>query len=63
MTPGVITLDGEPIGTFTADGNLIMVMFNKGAADFVETLEWASEQGMSLGMMLKPDFETAQERT
>lgn len=53
--PGFVTLDGEIVGRFEIkDSQYVRITFNKGSADVRETLEFASEQGMTLGLTLAP---------
>lgn len=55
--PGLVTLNGQVVGSFELDPDeKVSITFDKGAAGVEETLEYATEHGMSLGLMLKPEF-------
>lgn len=56
--PGNVMLNDDVIGSFTIDDNdRVVIQFNKGAAGVEETLEFATEQGLVLGLAIKPVFE------
>lgn len=63
-TQGYVTIDGNIIGSFEmTDGrNIVVDLHNKRAANFEETLEFANEEGMTLALVLKTDFNDEPER-
>lgn len=58
MVRGVITLDGEDIGIFEifASG-LVQVEFTKIANNLPDVLEFASENGMTVALGLRPSYD------
>lgn len=58
MVTGIITLDGEDIGMFEifASG-LVQVEFTKIANNLPDVLEFASENGMTIALDLRPSFD------
>jgi hypothetical protein len=53
---GSVTLDGQPIGSFQVESHDLDIAFNKGETSLEETMEFATEHGMRLGLMLEPEF-------
>jgi hypothetical protein len=58
---GVVMLNDDEIGTFQVELNddneeMVTFEFHRGAAGVMETLEFASEQGLVFGLQLKPEY-------
>lgn len=54
---GTVLLNDDPVGSFELDPDeKIIITFNKGAAGVAETLEFASEQGLILGLQYQPAY-------
>jgi hypothetical protein len=54
---GVITLDGEEIGSFEINPHDIAVKMNKETNDLGDAIEFANENGMGLSLVFQPDFD------
>lgn len=54
---GTVLLNLDPVGTFEIDDEeKVLITFDKGAAGVRETLEFASEQGLILGLQYRPEY-------
>lgn len=57
-TSGFVTLNGEVIGSFDLSNNkTFSISLNRDNTSVVEILEFASENGMVLGLTIIPDLE------
>lgn len=55
---GFITLDDEDIGTFEIfAGGSVHIVLTKASMSFADVVEFASENGMTIALALRPDFE------
>lgn len=60
MISGLVILYGDSIGSFElGDDQKVTITFDKtkGWMDIDEALQFVTEQGTTLGLMLKPTFE------
>jgi len=56
---GLVILGNEDVGTFDVKTNEVAVVIHKVSTSFQELLEFASENGLTVELLLKPEYEQA----
>jgi hypothetical protein len=58
MTPGLVMVNDDVVGSFELDNKeRLLITMNTGWLGVKEALSFTSEQGILLGLMLKPDVD------